>query len=89
MEIYSIIGYIIGYIIGFMLILIILILFGSKMGLDNYDEPHGEYYDDWDSNGSAYLAWSIGWFICVPFYLSFWLYSKSVILVEKLIKKYE
>ena len=85
MEIYSIIG----YIIGFMLTLIILILFGSKMGLAKYDEPHGEDYDDWDSNGSAYLAWSIGWFIFVPFYLSFCLYSKSVILVEKLIKKYE
>jgi hypothetical protein len=57
--------YIAIYVVGFLATLVFLIFFGKKIGID-YDPPHPPYYDDYDSNGSAYLAFSLGWFIIVP-----------------------
>jgi hypothetical protein len=57
--------YIVMYVLGFISTLVFLIFFGGKLGI-NYDPPHPPDYDDYDSNGSAYLAFSLGWFIIVP-----------------------
>jgi hypothetical protein len=56
------------YPIGFLLTLTFYKYFGKKIGFD-YDPPHEDCYDDWDSNSSAYLAFSIGWPIIVPLLL--------------------
>jgi hypothetical protein len=53
------------YPIGFLLTLTFYKYFGKRIGFD-YDPPHEDYYDDWDSNSDAYLAFSIGWFIVMP-----------------------
>ena len=52
--------YVILYVLGFILSLFALRLFGKRMGFD-YDPPHDGYHDDWDSNASAYTAFSVGW----------------------------
>ena len=60
------IGYIvIGYLVGFFLTLTFFKFFGKKIGFD-YDPPHCEWYDDWQSNASAYFSFSIGWILVVP-----------------------
>ena len=60
------IGYIvIGYLVGFFLTLTFFKFFGKKIGFD-YDPPHCEWYDDWQSNASAYFSFSLGWILVVP-----------------------
>lgn len=55
------------YPIGFLLTLIFFKFFGERIGMGGYDPPHEGWYDDWDSNAEAYLGFSIGWFIIMPF----------------------
>jgi hypothetical protein len=57
--------FLIIYIVGFILTLIFFKLFGKKIGFD-YDPPHSDGYDDWESNAHAYLSFSLGWFIVMP-----------------------
>jgi hypothetical protein len=49
------------YVIGFLVTLILLHKFKKELGVDIYDPPHEGWYDDWNSNAQAYLAWSLGW----------------------------
>ena len=56
------------YPIGFLLTLTFYKYFGKKIGFD-YDPPHEPDWDDWQSNSSAYLAFSIGWPVIVPMLL--------------------
>lgn len=57
--------FVIIYIVGFILTLTFFKLFGEKIGMD-YDPPHYDGYDDWDNNATAYVSFSIGWFIIMP-----------------------
>ena len=54
-------SFIITYIIGFLLSLIIMHKYKRGLDIDCYDPPHDDYYDDYDSNASAYVAFSIMW----------------------------
>ena len=56
---------VIWYLVGFFLTLTFFKFFGKKIGFD-YDPPHYYCYDDWQSNASAYLSFSLGWFMVVP-----------------------
>jgi len=49
------------YAVGFPIHLVLLHLFAKKLGWDHYDPPHVEYYDDYDNNAQAYVAFSLGW----------------------------
>ena len=45
------------YPIGFLITLTFFKYFGKRIGFD-YDPPHDEYYDDWNSNSDAYFCFS-------------------------------
>lgn len=49
------------YVIGFLISLLLLHAFKRELGVDHYDPPHPEYYDDYSSNAHAYLAFSFMW----------------------------
>ena len=75
--------YIAIYVVGFLATLVFLIFFGKKNGI-NYDVPRNyTNYDDYSSNGEAYLAFSLVWFIFVPATLLI----KSILRLIKLIDK--
>lgn len=80
--------YILGfYVIGFIVNLLLLIKFGKRIGYD-YDQPKTyEDMDDFESNASAYLSFSLIW----PLFISVTLLAlgaKFVIeLTQKLIDK--
>ena len=57
--------YILFYITGFMFSLTFFKLYGKKIGFD-YDLPHDDYHDDWDSNAQAYTWFSFFWFVIIP-----------------------
>ena len=75
--------YLVVYVVGFLATLVFLIFFGKKIGID-YDVPRNyTNYDDYSSNGEAYLAFSLVWFIFVPATLLI----KSILRLIKLIDK--
>lgn len=76
-------NYIMIYGIGFIITLIFLILFGKKIGID-YDPPHPSYYDDYNTNGEAYLAFSLGWFIVIPIFSVVKLFQILVTIIDKI-----
>ena len=50
------------YIVGFFVSLIFLSKFGEQIGWGGYDEPQDySNYDDYSSNASAFLAFSMVW----------------------------
>jgi len=49
------------YILGFILSIIFLSIFGKKIGIDYSEEKNYVNYDDWDSNKTAYTAFSFVW----------------------------
>jgi len=49
------------YGIGVVVTLIFLIVCGKRLGVDIYDPPHADYYDDWSCNAHAYTGWSLAW----------------------------
>ena len=51
-----------------MVTLTFLKLFGKRIGID-YDEPHGDNYDDWDNNAQAYLFFSLIWVVTAPMFI--------------------
>jgi hypothetical protein len=54
------------YPIGFLLTLTFFKYFGERLGF-NYDEwSENSWYDDWESNADAYLAFSTLWFVVMP-----------------------
>lgn len=78
------------YIIGFCLTMTFLVRYGKQIGLGDYDEPK-DYtsMDDWDSNAQAWLAWSIAWFIFVPFLLLVRTFGQLVECVKHFTKEKE
>ena len=75
--------YIAIYVVGFLATLVFLIFFGKKNGI-NYDVPRNyTNYDDYSSNGEAYLSFSLVWFIFVPATLLI----KGILLLIKFIDK--
>ena len=58
-------NYFLIYLGGFFITLTFLKLFGVKMGID-YDQPHGDNYDDWDNNAQFFLFLSMVWIVTVP-----------------------
>lgn len=75
------------YGIGFMLTLTYLILFGKKVHEIDYDDRSLNYWqDDFESNASAYVAWSLGWFIIVPVVTVYKSYCGVVWIVKQLVK---
>ena len=73
------------YIVGFVLTLSSFIIFGNYLTGVNFDKSK-KYYDDWNSNANAFVAWSFGWFLFLPIALIIWLYKSLVKLVDNLIK---
>lgn len=61
------------YLVGFLITLVLLHKFKKQMGLDNYDPPHPEYYDDWSSNAQAFAWFSAEWPIFWFFQIAFWI----------------
>jgi hypothetical protein len=56
------------YVLGFFLSILALKKYGKQMGMADYDPPHGNWYDDYESNASAFMffsiAWPLFWVIC-------------------------
>jgi hypothetical protein len=52
--------FLIVYAIGFVISIIALHAFKDKLGVNHYDPPHPEY-DDYSSNASAFLSFSLAW----------------------------
>ena len=74
------------YVIGFLISLLFLHAFKRELGVDHYDPPHDEYYDDYSSNAHAYLAFSFMWPIFWGFMLFALIYS-GLIKLSQLIGK--
>ncbi len=53
--------FILGYVLGFVVSLTLMHKYKKQLGIDNYDPPHENDYDDYDSNAQAYLWFSLGW----------------------------
>jgi len=54
------------YPLGFLLTLAFFKHFGERLGF-NYDEwSENSWYDDWESNADAYLAFATLWFVVMP-----------------------
>lgn len=49
------------YVIGFVASLWIMHNFKDELDINHYDPPHPEYYDDYENNASAYVAFSFMW----------------------------
>lgn len=79
--------YAITYMAGFLLTLIVLARFGKRLGFDRYDPPHEDYYDDWESNAHAYVAFSALWPLFVSLHTGIWSYGIIVRLTDKIILK--
>jgi protein-S-isoprenylcysteine O-methyltransferase Ste14 len=52
---------IIIYIIGYFVSLWAMHTFKNELDINSYDPPHDDWYDDYDSNASAYVAISFMW----------------------------
>jgi hypothetical protein len=74
------------YILGYVSVLSFLITFGKKFGFDKYDSNRIRSYsdyDDYDSNAEAYVSWSLGWPIFIPFHIIYFLYTGIVNKIKK------
>ena len=49
------------YVLGYFASLWVMHTFKTELDIDSYDPPHCEYYDDYDSNAEAYVAFSLMW----------------------------
>ena len=76
------------YVVGFFISLIILHKFGKQLEWDHYDPPHCPYYDDYDSNAQAYVAFSTFWFLFWTFNGLFGIGRLTVRLSENIGKKF-
>ena len=77
---------ILGYVIGFFISLLCLHGFKRELDLDNYDPPHPAYYDDYDSNAHAYVAFSLMWPI-FWFFLLIITIGRGVVKLSEMIGK--
>lgn len=78
--------YAVIYLSGFLLTLVVLARFGKQLGFANYDPPHPEYYDDWDSNAQAYVGFSIMWPMFVGLHLTLWFFNWLVSITQRMIR---
>ena len=76
------------YIAGFFLCLIILSMFGKKLGV-NYDDREDDWLDDFDSNASAYITWSFAWPLVAIFGSIALIWKGLEMLTKYLINKFE
>lgn len=53
--------FILVYVIGFFISLMLLHKYKKELDVDCYDPPHPSYYDDYSSNATAYLTFSLIW----------------------------
>lgn len=74
------------YVLGFFVSLFLLHRFKKELDLYNYDPPHPAYYDDFNSNATAFVAYSIVWpiFLLV---ISIQLMWKILVNISKLFEK--
>ena len=76
---------IIVYVVGIFASLILLHITDGLWGLHNdYDPPHDDWYDDYDSNAHAYLVFSLGWPFFYFLHGLYGLYELLLKLSEKL-----
>ena len=74
------------YILGYVSMLSFLITFGKKFGFDKYDSDKIRSYSDYDdysSNAEAYVSWSFGWFVFIPFHIVYFSYTGLVNKIKK------
>jgi len=83
MEVVELIPYGITYVLGFIASLIFLAKFGKKIGCGDYDPPHEGWYDDYDSNASAWFAFSLAWPIFYTFGIVGFLYTQFIKFYKK------
>ena len=76
----------IGYFVGFLLSLLFLSQFGKKLGCGGYDPPHDSYYDDYDSNASAFFAFSLAWPMFYFVGIIVFLYNGFIEYYKKIVK---
>jgi hypothetical protein len=57
------------YIIGYFASLWAMHSYKKQLGVDDYEPPHDEYYDDYESNAEAYVIisfiWPLFWFAMI------------------------
>jgi hypothetical protein len=57
------------YIIGYFASLWAMHTYKKQLGVDDYEPPHDEYYDDYESNAEAYVIisfiWPLFWFAMI------------------------
>jgi len=57
------------YIIGYFASLWAMHAYKKQLGIDDYEPPHDEYYDDYESNAEAYVIisfiWPLFWFAMI------------------------
>jgi hypothetical protein len=57
------------YIIGYFVSLWAMHTFKNELDINSYDPPHYDWYDDYDSNTSAYVTisfiWPLFWFMMI------------------------
>ena len=79
MEINILLYIVICYIFGFFISLFLLHKFAHKLGWNHYDPPHDDYYDDYESNAHAYVAFSLAWPL-------FWVFNLLLCIYRLIIK---
>ena len=47
------------YVLGVFASLWVMHTFKNELDINHYDPPHDDYYDDYDSNAEAYVAFSL------------------------------
>ena len=60
-KLYIIIGMILIYAIGYVISLMVLKRYAKQLDMNDYDPPHRSYYDDYESNASAWISFSFFW----------------------------
>lgn len=63
------------YIVGFPISLFSLHKWKNELSVNNYDPPHDDWYDDWESNAYAYLWFSFVWPIFWSFQAIYYLFK--------------
>ena len=67
--------FLVYYIIGYFITLLVLIMWGKKLGFDYDVEKTYANYDDWDSNASAYpgISFACPMLVIVGVIISIWM----------------
>lgn len=62
------------YVLGVFASLWVMHTFKNELDINHYDLPHDDYYDDYDSNAEAYVAFSLMWplYWFMQFFIYLW-----------------